>query len=98
MVVGNLIENAVEACARGNGARAFIRIRGGLSGRNLMFIVENSYFEEPRRRANGAFYSSKRAGDGIGIESVRSIAAHYNGYCLFKAEDGVFQARVMLNT
>ena len=98
VVVGNLIENAMEACAKGDSAKAFVRIRGGLSGRNLMLIVENSCFEEPRTHSSGKFYSSKRAGYGIGTESVRDIAAHYNGYCLFKCEKGVFQARVMLNS
>lgn len=45
----------------------------------------------------GGFLSSKRKGKGIGTESVKYIAAKYNGVAKFEYGDGMFYASVMLN-
>ncbi|WP_418570950.1 GHKL domain-containing protein [Ruminococcus sp.] len=45
----------------------------------------------------GGFLSSKRKGKGIGTESVKNIAAKYNGVAKFEYGDGMFYASVMLN-
>ena len=47
-------------------------------------------------KENNIFQSSKRSGNGIGIESVRHITAKNGGACDFAYEDGIFSAKIML--
>ncbi|MBD9163609.1 MAG: GHKL domain-containing protein, partial [Blautia wexlerae] len=42
------------------------------------------------------FQSSKRSGNGIGIESVRHITDKNGGACDFTYKDGIFSAKIML--
>ena len=92
VVVGNLLENAVEACA---GADApFIRMRGRLADGLLTIVMDNRY-AGISRTPEGGFLSGKPGG-GIGLSSVRSIAEKYGGGCRFEAADGVFSSSVYL--
>lgn len=96
VVLGNLLENAVEACARQIGGGRFIRIRVGIVGRSMIAInVRNSYTGEIHRSGE-TFLSSKRDGEGVGISSVRAITAQYQGTAKFEFMDGVFSASVLL--
>ncbi|MBR5427535.1 MAG: sensor histidine kinase [Clostridia bacterium] len=101
VLLGNLLENASEACSH-MPAKAFIRLTVGLkepssSIQTLSIIVENSYCVEPHTRDDGTFLSTKHRGTGIGIASVRNIVARYNGACSFVFKDGVFTASMLLN-
>ena len=94
VVLGNLLENAVEACRRMDGGR-FIRANSMVKGTALFITIDNSH--SGRITKNGdTFMSSKREGEGIGISSVKAIAQKYDGEVRFDAEDGVFKASVML--
>ncbi len=100
VLFGNLLENAVESCARMEGER-FIAVSGVTScsddGRSTLTLkVENSCALEPSPGEGGAFRSTKHAGDGIGISSVRSIVERYGGVCSFAAKDGVFTVSLIL--
>ena len=100
VLLGNLLENALEACQRRERGR-FITISGGYkvlenTGTGMIsLVVENSYSVAPRQQ-DGRFRSTKHSGDGVGIESVRSIATLYNGTSSFTAREDVFTASVIL--
>ncbi len=101
VLFGNLLENALEACAKAE-KDAFIRVSGGVAAtpsatKTIALIVENSCAEEPHVSENGAFRSTKHNGDGIGIVSVRNIVERYKGASSFVFSDGVFTASVLLN-
>ncbi len=96
LVLSNLLENALEASLRTAPERRHIRAQARLhSGRMALLTVENA-FDGDIREKNGVFQSSKRKGDGIGIQSVRRIAEKCGGYSRFSYADGVFCADVML--
>ena len=61
----------------------------------VLLSVENNYDGEVTEK-NGTFLSSKRPGEGIGLQAVRHIAEKDGGYCLFLYGDGIFCANVML--
>ena len=63
--------------------------------RLLLIEVENAFDGEIREK-DGAFRSSKRKGNGVGIQSVRHIAEKTGGASTFAYQDGRFSARVML--
>ncbi|MBR3524822.1 MAG: sensor histidine kinase [Lachnospiraceae bacterium] len=100
VLLGNLLENAVEAGLQREHGR-FISISGGYkvlenSGNGMIsLVVENSYSVTPRQQ-NGRFRSTKHSGDGVGIESVRSIATLYNGTSSFTTHEDIFTASVIL--
>ncbi len=92
LVIGNLLENAVAACA---GAEApFIRMRGRLADGILTIVMDNRY-TDIRQTPEGDFYSTKPGG-GIGLWSIRSVAEKYGGGCRFEAADTVFSSSVYL--
>ena len=101
VLFGNLLENAIEACAYVE-KDAFIRVSGGVrttpaGTQALAVIIENSCAVEPHMTENGVFRSTKHKDNGIGIVSVRNIANRYNGACSFLYRDGVFTASALLN-
>ena len=70
IVIGNLLENAMEACGRMKDGK-FIRLQARWTEDHLMMLVENSYCGQIRQR-DGKLLSSKKDG-GLGILSIRRI-------------------------
>lgn len=98
IVLGNLLENALEACLRQRAGRRFIELKIRIASRQMVaLLVKNSYGGEIHASA-GDFFSSKRDGEafGIGTVSVRAIAEKNGGIAKYVAADGVFQASVLL--
>lgn len=96
LVLSNLLENALEASLRTNPARRQIKARAYLhSGHMVLLTVENTFDGELKEK-DGVFQSSKRRGEGIGLQSVRRMADKNGGYSRFSHEGGVFYANVML--
>ncbi len=95
-VLSNLLENALEASLRTAPARRRIRAQARLhSGQMVLLTVENAFDGDIRERG-GVFQSSKRKGEGVGIQSVRRIADKSGGYSHFTYEGGIFRANVIL--
>ncbi|MFR7819305.1 GHKL domain-containing protein [Candidatus Pseudoruminococcus sp.] len=98
VMLGNLIENALEACQRKKSGEKFIRICGKLIGENSISItIDNSCEEKPIKEGK-EYRSSKRNDVGIGLISVKNIVEKYDGITDFKYENGVFFASILLNT
>ena len=96
LVLSNLLENALEASLRTAPARRRIELTAYLHGNSLVLIqVENTY-DGVIREKDGVFLSSKRKGDGVGIQSVRHIAEKSGGVSTVTYQDGLFCAKVML--
>ncbi len=98
VLLGNLLENALDSCIAQNGGERLIRISGGLQSEYmLVFTVDNTYETPIRQTAGGAYLSSKHSGEGIGIASIQNIAGHYNGIASFRYDDTMFYASVLLS-
>ncbi|MCL2084604.1 MAG: GHKL domain-containing protein, partial [Oscillospiraceae bacterium] len=69
IVVGNLLENAVEACGRLTGGQ-YIDLWLKPLGEQLALIVRNSF--------DGRL-AGKKSGGGLGLKSVDAVAAMYDG-------------------
>ena len=96
LVLSNLLENAFEASLRTAPARRRIKLTAYLHGSSLALIqVENTY-DGVIREKGGVFQSSKRKGDGIGLQSVRHIAEKSGGVSTVTYQDGQFCVKVML--
>lgn len=101
VLLGNLLENALDACQTGRSesktSQPFIRVCVIQTGTSTLSItVDNTSVFKPTW-INEKLVSTKAAGSGIGTESIRMIAEQYRGDARFEWKDGVFYASVMLN-
>ena len=95
VVLQNLLENALEASQKLERDR-YIQLRVSLRGNNLVLITVENAYRGPLTQWEGVLQSSKRPGEGLGLQSVAHIAEKTGGYCRFLYGDGVFTANVML--
>ena len=96
-IVGNLMDNAIEACEKITDGTAprFIRIYIGLFKSQLYISVSNSTCEKHRRRLN-ELVTSKLGEHGFGLRRIDKLAEKYDGYVNRKNEPGIFATEVML--
>lgn len=95
IVFGNSLENAIEASRRISRGQRSLRVRARMQGDYLAITLDNA-FDGAYREEDGAFFSRKRAGEGIGISSIRAIAARYSGEAAFSARDDTFYVSIVL--
>ena len=98
LVLSNLLENALEASLRTAPERRQIRITAYLHAERLLLIEVENAFDGEIKEKDGVFRSSKRRGNGVGIQSVRHIAEKTGGASTFTYQDGSFSAKVMLRS
>ena len=96
LVLSNLLENAFEASLRTAPARRKIAITAYVHAARLVLIEAENAFDGEINENSGVFRSSKRKGNGIGIQSVRHIAEKSGGASTVTYQDGLFCAKVML--
>lgn len=96
IIVGNLLENALEACRRVPAEERFLRLHSRVQHSQLFITMENR-FDGAFRRKNNRFFSSKRIGAGIGLSSIGAVCQKYNGTSKFSSEGNIFLSSVMVN-
>jgi hypothetical protein len=89
IIVGNLFENAIEACMFVDEDKRFIRMTSKVVKKRLTLVIDNS-FDGTYTEKRGEFYSRKREGKGVGISSVRAIVERYGGSLKYEVANGVF--------
>lgn len=100
IIMGNLLDNAIEACEHLENEEKFIRIRMVIIKRCLLLEVENSIHQAssdpaksfPQRRT----WKKDPEKHGIGLMNVRAAAANYHGAVQMETELGVFSISVLL--
>lgn len=96
VLFGNMLENASEACKQQISEDRFIKLNVEKIGGQIIIVMDNSFEKIPPQTSRG-FYSSKRPGYGIGIASIKQIAAKYRGTADFNEDGKVFYTSVILN-
>lgn len=79
-VLANALENAMEACLKGNDRKAVI-MKVGCYENMISFQIKNTYDSSRYKAlAGGEFYSSKEGdGHGYGIQNMERVVKSYNG-------------------
>jgi len=95
IIVGNLLENAIEACKRQTHGERFIKLNSRIHKDTLTITMDNS-FDGNYKEQDGVFFSRKRDGEGTGLSSVRAIARRYGGDARFEARENMFISSVYL--
>ena len=98
VLVGNLLEHAVDACADTDAEiQSFIRLHVVQTGSSMLSITADNTSSGSPNWSGDKLLSTKHSGYGIGTESIRMIAERYSGDARFRWKDGIFYASVMLN-
>ena len=98
IILGNLLDNALEACCRmGKGANRFIHTEIRCQKAFLIISISNSY--NGQLRIEGNRYESIKIGEqycGIGLSNVSTVIHKYNGDMKISHNNDVFTVSVML--
>ena len=97
VIIGNLLDNALEACMKQEDAKErFVRVFIGILKDQLYVSVTNSTCGFVKK--SGRNYPSAKNGEGHGFGLVRidRIVKKYGGYLNRQDEEGVFATEIML--
>jgi sensor histidine kinase YesM len=97
-IVGNLLDNAIEANERMSDSERlrFISFSLMVKGKNLVLSISNSYEGEIARLGDRFPTSKDGAFHGIGIRHVDAIVDKYRGHVLREYQNGIFETHVLL--
>ena len=93
IVLGNLLENAVEACQKLTSERK-IQLYMKPQGGQLAIMVRNTFDDAGLLMNDGEFVSAKKNG-GFGLRSVQAVVERFGEEFIVKHEEGDFIAFVL---
>ncbi|MBR6537217.1 MAG: GHKL domain-containing protein [Lachnospiraceae bacterium] len=91
-VIGNLLDNAMDACMELPVAERLIRIYMEMKGNYLYISVTNT----AGGKKKNSYRSTKGEGHGFGLKRIDMIVKKYGGYITRASEDGAFSTEVLL--
>ena len=97
VLLGNLLENAMDACMEQKSTKRRIIIKGKGDAHSLIFTIDNTCENEIKKDPNGMLISTKSKGNGIGISSAKKIVERYNGFFSADKKGEMFCVSFMLN-
>lgn len=94
VMLGNLMENTLNACIQQKEGRKYIIATARVVGREAIVTTEYSCNPDPDEAYRSGTEQAVRSGQGV--PSIRAIARKYNGSTLFEKQGGRFFATVLL--
>lgn len=95
VILGNLLDNAIEACEQIPASQRFIRIYLSVNGGQLYLSIQNAAKEELNFEEQN-YITSKRGNHGLGMKRVKATIDKYEGYLRLANEPGIFAAEATL--
>ncbi|MEN6412675.1 MAG: GHKL domain-containing protein [Veillonellales bacterium] len=97
VIIGNCLENAFEACCKLSDAKLrFIDIKATINKGYLVITIANSFNGLSNQQGDHADSSKEGTEHGIGLNSVKTLAAKYQGNCSVSVEEHVFTVFISL--
>jgi sensor histidine kinase regulating citrate/malate metabolism len=102
VLIGNLLDNAMEACVKTKNTkdlefdRPFIRIYIGMKGYHLYICVTNSVYGEIKKSGSRFISTKDSPTHGFGLMRIDKVCEKYGGYCKRNSEPGVFSTEILL--
>lgn len=94
IVIGNLLDNAIEACRAVTGER-FIRIFISMKGTMLYFSMLNA--AGPKKKKTGSLFATHKDGvHGFGLRRAEAILEEHGGWVKYNSEDGAFTSEFLV--
>ncbi len=98
--VGNLIDNAIEACAKmPHEEEKIISVLGGVKNQTLILTVTNPILPTNLKKENSMFKTTKKDTKvhGIGLKNIKNVSQKYKGELLLKTDSEMFTADLILS-
>ncbi len=95
ILFGNLLDNAMEACAAVPETERFLRIYCKKKGTMLYFSMMNAAGTKQQKR-DGIFASGKPGLHGFGLKRAEHIVKEHGGWIKYNSEDGAFTTEFLL--
>lgn len=95
VMVGNLLENAIEACKNIPMEQRFIRVFTEIHGSQFYLSIQNSANEDSDFNQKN-YITNKRGEHGFGMKRVQLLVDKYDGYLNLQNEPGVFASEVTI--
>lgn len=95
IVIGNLLDNAIEACTTSTDKEPFIRVYLVMKSNMLYFSMLNSSGDKLKK--DGSLFNSKKGGfHGFGLRRAESIIEKHGGWIKYNSEDGAFSSEFLV--
>lgn len=98
VILGNALDNAIEACERGQVSKPWISIKLIYDGANLLMTLENSFDGTIRKNKKGMQISRKANSQqhGIGTYSIQRVVQKYHGYYHIEVMEKEYHLEIIL--
>lgn len=96
VLMGNLLDNALDACKKQCGTDRRIFISGWTDSKALYMTVENTYEGAVQKDAKGNYISDKHPGCSMGLEVCKAIVSRHSGKMEITDSNGIFKVNVTL--
>lgn len=94
IIVGNLLDNAIEACCAVSNQR-FIRIFMSMKGNMLYFSMLNAAGAKTKK--TGSLFATHKDGfHGFGLRRAEAILESHGGWVKYNSEDGAFTSEFLV--
>lgn len=98
ILLGNIIDNAVEAVGRDASSNKFIKLFIKFETNMLLITCLNTYSGELKKTNRGEIVTSKEDSyhHGFGLSSIRKVADKYHGSVIIEDAEGIFKIKVVM--
>ena len=99
VVLGNAIDNAIEAVKKCESSKKIIEISMGVKKEAWIIVIKNPFENEIKRDRNGRILSTKTKDYrlGYGLKSIGRIVEQYQGEVIIDTGNGKFALTMVLN-
>ena len=94
IVIGNLLDNAIEACRKAEGEK-FLRLTLRIKGSMLYFYLLNSAGKK-QTKIGSLFRTGKSGAHGFGLHRAETIVRQHGGWVKYNSEDGAFTSEFLV--
>ena len=96
IILGNLLDNAIEACMSLEEKDRLIRVYMEMKNTQLYISVTNIAPKGKRRMFGKRHVTTKGDGHGFGLARIDYIVERYGGYLSRNSEDGAYSTEILL--
>lgn len=99
VVLGNAIDNAIDAARKCKNNDRILEISMGVKKEAWIIVIRNPYEHELKRDKNGNFISTKEDNQrhGYGINSIKKIVEKYQGEVITEMSGNIFSVTIVMN-
>lgn len=95
VILGNLLDNAIEACEQIPAQDRFLRVYCAILKNQLYLSVQNAAKEDLTFDERN-YITQKRGNHGLGMKRVKVLVDQYQGFLNLQNQPGIFAAEVLI--